>query len=122
MIGFIGTLFTIFLLIKINTALSLITQFTFTIVGALGFSIFTSYFMAIYLNIETSTSNYYEVFLPFLVQSPWDLRTQLKTLLYCSSLRLLTPPAYNCPQTTFVVPYNPWRGPADNTSHGRYPL
>jgi hypothetical protein len=29
-------------------------------------------------NTESSTSNHYEVFLPFLVQSPWNLGTQLK--------------------------------------------
>jgi hypothetical protein len=39
------------------------------------------------LNTETSTSNHYEVFLPFLVQSPWNLGTQLKTLLDSSQLQ-----------------------------------
>jgi hypothetical protein len=33
-----------------------------------------------YLNTEPSTSNHYEVFLQFLVQSPWNLGTQLKLI------------------------------------------
>jgi hypothetical protein len=32
------------------------------------------------LNTETSTSNHYEVFFPFLVQSPWNLGPQLETI------------------------------------------
>jgi hypothetical protein len=38
------------------------------------------------LNTETSTSDHYDFFLPFLVQSPWNLGTQQKTLLNSSSL------------------------------------
>jgi hypothetical protein len=53
----------------------------FTVAHALGFSVSTSRLLATDLNTETSTSNYYEVFLPFLVQSPWNLGTQLRTLL-----------------------------------------
>jgi hypothetical protein len=65
-------------LLTINRALSLIYTFQFTVAHALGFSVFTSRLLATYLNTETSTSNHYEVFLPFLVQSPWNLGTQLK--------------------------------------------
>jgi hypothetical protein len=43
----------------------------------------TSRLLATGLNTETSTSYHYEVFLPFLVQSPWNLGTQIKTLLDC---------------------------------------
>jgi hypothetical protein len=49
----------------------------FTVAHALGFSVSTSRLLA----TETVTSNHYEVFLPFLVQSPWNHETQLKTLL-----------------------------------------
>jgi hypothetical protein len=48
---------------------------------ALGFSVCTSRLLATDLNTETVTSNYYEVFLSFLVQSPWKRGTHLKTLL-----------------------------------------
>jgi hypothetical protein len=44
-----------------------------------------------------------KVLLPFLVQSHWNLGTEVK--LYFSLL--LTPPSYDCPQTTFVFPYKP---------------
>jgi hypothetical protein len=43
-----------------------------------GFSVFTSRLLATDLNTKTNTSNHYEVFFPFLVQSPWNLGTQLK--------------------------------------------
>jgi hypothetical protein len=42
------------------------------------FFVFTSRLLAIDLNTETTTSNHYEVFLPYLVKSPWTLGTQLK--------------------------------------------
>jgi hypothetical protein len=45
------------------------------------------------------TSNHYEIFLPFLVQSPWKIGSLLKLS--------WIPPAYDCLQTTFVVPYKP---------------
>jgi hypothetical protein len=53
----------------------------FTVAQALGFSVFTSRVLATDLNTETRSSNHYEVFLPFLVLPPWNLGTQLKTLL-----------------------------------------
>jgi hypothetical protein len=43
----------------------------FTVAHALGFSGSTSRILVTDLNTETITSNHYEVFLPFLVQSPW---------------------------------------------------
>jgi hypothetical protein len=43
--------------------------FQFTVAHALTFSVFTSRILATDLNTETITSNHYEVFLPFLVQS-----------------------------------------------------
>jgi hypothetical protein len=77
MIGFISTSVT-----KYNQHSSIpdLHTFQFTVAHALEFSVFTSRFLATDLNTETSTSNHYEVFLPFLVQSPWNLGTQLKTL------------------------------------------
>jgi redox-regulated HSP33 family molecular chaperone len=45
----------------------------FTVAHALGLSIFTSHLLAMDLNRKISTSNHYEVFLSFLVQSPWNL-------------------------------------------------
>jgi deoxyribodipyrimidine photolyase len=51
----------------------------FTVSHELGFSVFSSRLLAADLNTETSTSNNYEVFLPFLVQLPWYLGTQLKS-------------------------------------------
>jgi hypothetical protein len=55
-------------------------NFQFTVTHALGFSVFTSRLLATDLNTQTITSNHYEVFLPFLVQSRWNFGTQLKTL------------------------------------------
>jgi hypothetical protein len=45
--------------------------FQFTIAHALGFSVSTSHILATDLNTGTVTSNHYEVFLQFLIQSPW---------------------------------------------------
>jgi hypothetical protein len=72
-----------------------------TVAHALGFPVITSHLLATNLNTETNTSNHYEVFLWSRFQSPWNLGTQLKLR------RLPTPPAYDCLQTTFVVPYKP---------------
>jgi hypothetical protein len=52
----------------------------FTVAHALVFSVSTSRLLAMDLNTETSTSNHYEVFLLFLIESPWNLGTQLKVL------------------------------------------
>jgi hypothetical protein len=55
----------------------------FAFAQALGFSVFTDRLLATDLKTESSISNHYEVFLSFLLQSPRDLRTQIKTLLEC---------------------------------------
>jgi hypothetical protein len=113
MIGFIRTSVTSSLNHTYYSAIPDLHTFQFTVAHALGFSVFSSRLLATDLNTEISTSNHKEVFLLFLVQSPWVLGTQLKTLLDSSSLLLacsllpLTPPAYDCLQTTFVVPYKP---------------
>jgi hypothetical protein len=81
MIGFIGTSVTISLNYNYYSAIADLHTFQFRVARSLGFSVFTGRFLATDLNAETSTSSHYEVFLPFLVQSPWNLGTQLKTLL-----------------------------------------
>jgi hypothetical protein len=53
------------------SAIADLQTFHFTVVHALGFSVSTSRILATYLNTGTITSNHYEVFVPFLVQSPW---------------------------------------------------
>jgi hypothetical protein len=84
MIGFISTL------VKVTLKYSAIADlhtFQFTVAHALGFPVFTSRLLGTYLNTETSTSTHYEVFLPFLVQSPWNLGTQLRSLLILLSYK-----------------------------------
>jgi hypothetical protein len=85
MIGFIGASFTVSLNYNQYRAVADLHNLQFTVAHALGFSVSTSRLLATNLNTETSISNHYEVFLPFLVQSPWNLGTQLKTLLDSSS-------------------------------------
>jgi hypothetical protein len=53
------------------SALADLHTFQFTVAHALGFSVFTSRILATHLNTGTITTNHYEVFLSFLVQSPW---------------------------------------------------
>jgi hypothetical protein len=79
MIGFIGTSFIVSL--NYNQYSAVIDLHNLQFAHALEFSVFTSCLLAMDLNTETSTSNHYVVFSLFLVQSPWNLRTQLKTLL-----------------------------------------
>jgi hypothetical protein len=81
MIAFIGTSFTISLNYNQYSAITDLRNLQFTVAQALGFSVSTNCLLATDLNTETTTTNHYEVFLPRLVQSPWNLRTQLKTLL-----------------------------------------
>jgi hypothetical protein len=50
----------------------------FTVAHELGFSVSTSRLLATDLNTETSTSDLYEVFLPFLIESAWKFGTPLK--------------------------------------------
>jgi hypothetical protein len=63
------------------SAIALLHTFQFTVAHTLGSSVFTSRLLATDLNTETYTSNHYDVYLSFLVQSPWNLGTQLKTVL-----------------------------------------
>jgi hypothetical protein len=71
MLGFTGTLVTISLNHNQYSAIADLDTYQFTVAHALGFSVCTSRPPATDLNTETNTSNHYEVFLPFLVQSPW---------------------------------------------------
>jgi hypothetical protein len=52
------------------------THFPVTVAHALGFSVFISRLLATDLNTETGTSNHYEVFLLFRLQSFWNLETK----------------------------------------------
>jgi hypothetical protein len=79
MIGFIDTSVTISLSHTYYSAITELHTFQFTVAHALGFSVSTSHLLAVDLNTETSTPNHYEVILQFLVQSLWNLETQLKT-------------------------------------------
>jgi hypothetical protein len=63
------------------SAIADLHTFQFTVAHALGFSVFTSRLLESDRNTVASTSNRYEVSLPFLIQSQWNLGTQLKTLL-----------------------------------------
>jgi hypothetical protein len=54
----------------------------FTAAHALGFSVSTNHILATDLNTDTITSNHYEVFLLFLIQSSWTV----DSLNYVSSL------------------------------------
>jgi hypothetical protein len=53
------------------SAIAELHNFRFTATHALGFSVFTSRILATDLNTGTVTSNHYEIFLPFFIQSPW---------------------------------------------------
>jgi hypothetical protein len=83
-IGFISTSVTSSLNHTYYSTIADLHNLHFTVTHALQSSVSTSRLLATDLNTETITSNHYEVFLPFLVQSPWNLETQLKTLLGCS--------------------------------------
>jgi hypothetical protein len=60
------------------SAIADLHTFQFTVAHVLGFLVSTICLLATDLNTEIITSNHYEVFLPFLVHSPCNLRTQLK--------------------------------------------
>jgi hypothetical protein len=83
MIRFINTLLSSYFNHIYYSAVADLHTFQSIVAHALGFSVFTSSLLAVDLNTETNNSNHSEVFLPFLVQSPWNLGTQLKTLLDC---------------------------------------
>jgi hypothetical protein len=73
MIGFISTSATNSPNHNEYSAIADVHNLQFTVALTLGFSFSTSHLLATALNTETSTSNHYEVFLPFLVQSLWKL-------------------------------------------------
>jgi hypothetical protein len=93
MIGFISASVTSSLNHTYYSAIADLHTFQFTVAHTLGFSVSTSRLLATDLNTETSTSNLYEVFLPFLVQPLRNLGTHLKPLLAadCSHLFTLVP-------------------------------
>jgi hypothetical protein len=70
MIGFIHSFLRSTRIYKHYSAIVDLYTFQFTITHALGFSVFTSRILVTDLNTGNSTSSHYEVFLPFLVQSP----------------------------------------------------
>jgi hypothetical protein len=69
MIGFIGTSVTSSLNHTQLQCYHYSIHFQFTVACALGLSIFNSRLLAMDLNTETSTSNHYEVFFSFCLQS-----------------------------------------------------
>jgi hypothetical protein len=106
MIGFTGTSFTV----SLNySQYSAIVNLHFTVAHTLGFSVSISCLLATDLSTETSTSNHYKVFFPFIVQSSWNLGTQLKTL-QCTAL--CTNLSYNRPSLYRICTDN-----TENTSH-----
>jgi hypothetical protein len=64
-------------------------HFPVTAAHALGFQVFTSRLLATDLNIQTSTSNHYEVFLQFRLQSLWNLRSKNSSGLNRTAYNLL---------------------------------
>jgi hypothetical protein len=81
MIGFISTSVTSSLNYHYYSAMADSHTLQPTVAHALVSSVSTSRLLATDLNTEISSPNHYEVFLSFLVQSSWNLRTQLETLL-----------------------------------------
>jgi hypothetical protein len=77
MTGFIDAFFVQSLFItKQYSAVADLHTFQFTVAHALGFSVSTSRTLATDFNIEIITSNYYEVCLLFVIQSPWTADSQ----------------------------------------------
>jgi hypothetical protein len=118
MIGFIGTSLTVCLYYNQYSAVANLHTFQFTVAHVLGFFVFTSRLLATDLNTETSTSSHYEIFLPFLVQSPWDLGTQLKSFSATRGLTLYNSGTDNAENTVLLL-----RGAdhTENTSRDRFP-
>jgi hypothetical protein len=75
MVGFISTLVTNCLITLQYSAIPDLHNLQFSIAHALGLSVFTSRLLAPDLNIETSSSNHYEVSLLYILQSFWNLGT-----------------------------------------------
>jgi hypothetical protein len=83
MIGFINTL----VMGSLNYTIANLHTSQSTVAHALEFSVSTSPLLATDLNTEVSTSNHYEVFLLFSLQSLWNLWTK--------SSSGLIPPTYD---------------------------
>jgi hypothetical protein len=77
----------VFLITFKNSAIADLLTFQFSVAHALGFSAFISRVLATDLKTETNTSNHYEVFLLFRLQSLWSLGTKNSSG--------LSPPAYD---------------------------
>jgi hypothetical protein len=72
--------FTITLNYNQYSAIANLHTFQFTVAHALGFSVSTGRLLAMDLNIGTTTSNHYEAFLSFLLQSPWTVYSPILSL------------------------------------------
>jgi hypothetical protein len=114
MIGFISTSITSSLNYNQYSAIADLRTFEFTVAYALKFPVFTSRILATDLNTGTSTSNHYEVFLPFPVKSPWNHGTQLKIFLAASGLVLYSRVTDNAENTVLLLRS---ADHTDNTSH-----
>jgi hypothetical protein len=84
---------TVFLKYNQYSPIADLHTFRFTVVYELGFSVSNSRILATDLNTATITSNHYEVFLSFLLQSPWTADPWIRSnssilfsLLYSHSL------------------------------------
>jgi hypothetical protein len=111
MIGFISTTVTFCILITINTALWLYYTLFSPPLYTLGFSVVTSRLLTTDLTTETSTSNDYEIFLLFRLQSLWNLGSK-----HSSGP---TPPAYDWLVTAHSIHFSykhsaqtPWKTPS----------
>jgi hypothetical protein len=74
--------------------------------GRVGHHISNSRLLATDVNTETITSNHYEVILPFLVQSPWNLETWLNSVYYfcyCPAELFLWPLCTDHAQKAYVM-------------------
>jgi hypothetical protein len=82
-IWFISTSVTISLNYNQYSAITDLHNLQFTVAHALGFSVSTSLVPVTELDTETSASDHYEVFSPFLVQSLWNLGNDQKLFWTC---------------------------------------
>jgi hypothetical protein len=125
MIGFIGTSVTVSLDYNRYSVIADLHTFQFTVPHALGFSVSTSRLLA-----TDVTSNHYDVFLSFLLQSPWTADFLNSDLRRRSSL-ILSPVWSNLDTNTLssyslgilFIYIDPARTRiTENTSRDRYPL
>jgi hypothetical protein len=91
MVGFICTSVTISFNCNQYSAIADLHNFKFTVAHLLGFSVSTSRLLVTDLNTETITSNHYEVFLSFLLQSPWNADPILDSVLHGTHLYSTNP-------------------------------